>query len=275
MRSILGVLATAFTLTTAPQADACGRDTPCAVDEGQYFIAMPPDADGPVPALVYIHGFGGNGAGALRNSGMLNGFLDRGYAVIAPDGMPRQNGGGRSWGFHPDRPGPRDEIAFLDAVRDDAVARHALDPDRILLGGFSIGGSMTAYYACAQPTGFAAYVPTGGNFWRPHPEGPCNGPVRLLHTHGWTDGTVPLEGRVLRAGAFVQGDVFYAFQIWRQTNGCDQLRADRFITDGPYWRRAWDRCSDGSALELALFPGGHVIHPDWPDLVADWFESLP
>ena len=96
MRSILGVLATAFTLTTAPQADACGRDTPCAVDEGQYFIAMPPDADGPVPALVYIHGFGGNGAGALRNSGMLNGFLDRGYAVIAPDGMPRQNGGGRS-----------------------------------------------------------------------------------------------------------------------------------------------------------------------------------
>jgi len=263
-----------------PTAQGCSTGTACEVDGGAYYIALPDGAPDPQPpAVVFIHGFGGTGQGVFRNDGMVTRFLDRGYVLAAPSGMPRTRGNGSSWGFHPDRPGPRDEIAFLTAVRDDLIVRHAVDPDRILLAGFSIGGSMTAYLACAVPEAFAAYAPLGGNFWRPHPE-TCAGPVRLLHTHGWTDGTVPLEGRVLRGAdandpaALIQGDVFQSLTIWRQANGCTQLAADRFVTEGPFSRRAWDRCTPGSALEFALFPGGHVIPKAWPDLVADWFEGL-
>ena len=89
----------------------------------------------------------------------------------------------------------------------------------MVLGGFSIGGSMTSYLACAAPEAFDAYLPVSGGFWRPHPT-ECVGPVRLLHTHGWTDTTVPLEGCVVRVedindpNGFVQGDIFYTLGMW-------------------------------------------------------------
>ncbi|MEM6311008.1 MAG: PHB depolymerase family esterase [Pseudomonadota bacterium] len=263
---------------TSPAA-ACSRNTPCEVDNGEYVIALPDDDSSARPAIVFIHGWGGSGPGVFRNTGMVGTFTDRGYAVIAPQGLPRANGNGGSWAFHPDRPGRRDEIAFLTEVRDDAIARHGIDPDRIILAGFSIGGSMTAYLACAAPDTFAAYSPVGGNFWRPHPT-TCEGPVRMLHTHGWTDGTVPLEGRVLRGAdsrdpeALMQGDVFYALSLWRETNGCYQLKPDSYVTDGPFLMRKWSNCAPDSALEFALFPGGHVIPQGWATLTLDWFEGL-
>ncbi|MEM8592494.1 MAG: PHB depolymerase family esterase [Pseudomonadota bacterium] len=263
-------------------ASACSTTMACSVDEGEYFMAMPKDAtpDERHPAVVYLHGFGGSGSGVFRNTGMTSSFTDRGYVLAAPMGLLR-NGRARGWFFHPDRNGDRDEIAFLTAVRDDLVANHNVDPNRIILTGFSIGGSMTAYFACASPETFAAYTPLGGNFWRPHPEA-CEGPVRMFHTHGWRDGTVPLEGRYIRGqgldpddpNAFVQGDIFQAMQIWREANGCVNLKADSFATTGDYMRRAWDRCTPGSALELAIFPGGHVIPQGWADLTLDWFEGL-
>jgi len=266
-------------LSTVGTAAACSSDTPCSVEQGSYVISMPENATGPIPAVVFLHGFGGSGIGVMRISGMVSAFNDRGYAVVAPDGLKREGRNGRSWSFHPDRPPRRDEVSFLASIREDIISRHGVDADRVLLSGFSIGGSMTAYLACAAPETFAAYAPIGGNFWRPHPT-ECAGPVRMLHTHGWTDGTVPLEGRVLRGedsrdpNAFMQGDVFSALAIWRETNGCFQLRADTFVTKGPFLRRKWTRCTPGSALEFALFSGGHAIPKGWGPLAVDWFEGL-
>ena len=279
MYGILAVFSAVLLLLSAQTAEACSRTTPCELGERAYFVAIPEDRTGPLPAVVYIHGWGGSGDGALKNIGMVNGFLERGYAVISPNGVPRRGRNGRSWRFHPRSDGQADEIAFLADVRADAVERLGLDPNRILLAGFSIGGSMAAYTACHAPRSFSAYAPLGGNFWRPHPV-TCDGPVRMLHTHGWTDGTVPLEGRVVNGlpvddpDAFAQGDVFHALSIWRDANGCDNLKADRFVTDGPFWRRAWERCTPGSALEFAVFPGGHSVPREWPGLVVDWFEGL-
>lgn len=267
----------AFMLAGGPAA-ACSSSTACTVADGEYFLASP-EVEGLKPAVVYIHGFGGSGTGVFKNSGMVNGFLDRGYILAAPDGLSRPGMNGGSWSFHPQLSNGRDEISFIESVRDDLIANHGADPERIYLTGFSIGGSMTAYLACAKPEAFNGYAPLGGNFWRPHPES-CEGPVRMLHTHGWTDGTVPLEGRVLRgeglddANALIQGDIFHAMTIWRDANECDALKADRFVTEGDYLRRAWDRCAPGSALELAIFPGGHVIPRGWTTLITDWFEAL-
>ena len=278
MRASIWFGASALLTLSAP-ALACSATTPCTIEDRAYFIALPKDTTAAVSAVLYLHGWGGSGAGALRNSDMVEGYLERGYAVIAPDGRPRANGGGRSWAFHPASGRQAEDIAFLQKVRDDVLERFDLDPERLLLAGFSIGGSMVAYTACEAPESFAAYAPLGGNFWRPHPT-ECAGPVRMLHTHGWSDGTVPLEGRVVNQlpaddpNAFAQGDIFFALDLWRDTNGCRHLKPDRIELTGPFWRRAWERCTEGTALELALFPGGHVIPSEWPALVIDWFEGL-
>ncbi|MCV6596719.1 MAG: alpha/beta fold hydrolase [Mangrovicoccus sp.] len=257
-----------------PAMARCAEDLEavCQVETGRYHVALPDGQSGPVPAVLFLHGWGSNGANALGNAKIAAPILARGYALITPDGLPRSTGNGGTWSFHPDWPQARDEIAFFKEVIKDAAAQHGVDPAQVILTGFSIGGSMTAYAACQAPELFAAYAPLGGNFWRPHPES-CAGPVRMLHSHGWSDTVVPLEGRYLRDGQIAQGDIFAAMEIWRAANGCDALRADHFEMTDRYWRRKWDRCAPGSDLELALFPAGHIIPEDWPEMMLDWVEG--
>lgn len=271
------ILAGALTLLTCGSAEAgCGTGAgPCLIPMGQYHLALPPaGGSGPLPVVVFLHGAGGTGEAALRNTGMVEAVLGRGYAFLAADGMPREGRFGTGWYFHPDFPQDRDELAYLKQAVADAAARFDLDPDRVLMTGFSVGGSMVSYLACRDPLAFAAFAPVAGSFWRPHPAG-CTGPVRLFHTHGWRDVTVPLEGRTLGNGARQQGDVFHAMEIWRQTNGCTLMRPDDFPETGGFLRRRWAECSDGSALEFALHPGAHGVPKGWAPMVLDWFEALP
>lgn len=278
----LCALAALIVLLTATKAGAgCGPAAlPCALPSGAYRVELPSGDVALRPSVMFLHGYGGSGAGTMTNRGMVEALLARGHAVIAPDGSPMPGREGYTWSFRPDGGAGRDDIAFLGAVRDDAAARFGLDRSRMLLAGFSVGGSMVSYLACADPRAFAAYAPVSGGFWRPHPEA-CAGPVRLLHTHGWTDTTVPLEGRILRSRAagddrdLAQGDIFRTLEIWREANGCTAMRADAFVTQGPFWRRSWTRCTHGSALELALFPGDHRIPEGWSDMVLDWVSALP
>ena len=265
-----GALGLALLASTAI-ADCNGQSGPCRIANGTYHIVLPQGATGPLPAIFLLHGYGGEGEGSIRNHRMVDLMLSRGYAVIAPDGQPRTEGAGRTWDFIPGQPARRDEVAFLIAVADDAAAKYGLDRDQMLLAGFSIGGSMVSYVACQTPDAFAAYAPVAGSFWRPHPD-QCAGPMRLLHTHGTADTTVPLEGRQVAPG-MVQGNVFDAMVIFRAAMGCAETAADQVDTVGIYTISRWGHCADGARLDLALHGGSHGIPRGWAALAMDWFEE--
>lgn len=272
------IAALAFTLTTlaAAAAHACGGpDDACETPLGSYFVA-PPEAEGKDrAAVVFFHGGGGWGDRIFGiRAAMTEAFTTRGYVVLAPNGKKRPGGAfGPGWAFIPTLPPQRDDLAFINEVLADAVEKHGIDRDRVLMTGYSIGGSLVSYLACRDPGVAAAFAPVAGGFWNPPPQD-CAGPVRLLHTHGWRDQTVPLEGRPLRLDPLVeQGDVYATLARWRLENGCAKYRADRFVTDGPFWRRIWTHC-DAGALEFALHPGDHEVPADWPALAMDWFERL-
>ena len=265
---VIGMLATSPAL-----ADCGGADDPCALEGGTYHIAMPQSAEGPVSAFIYFHGAGASGAN-IREMAFAKALNARGYAVVAPNGLQRPDSRfGPGWSFRPESPAHRDELAFTRNLIADVAANHNVDPSRVILTGFSIGGSLVWYLACRDAEIAAGYAPYAGGFWRPLPTD-CDGPVKLLHTHGWRDQTVPLEGRPLRSGAIYQGDIFEGLARWREENGCELLRADVFDTEGRYWRRKWTSCAPGTALELALWPGGHVP-PDaeWAEMAADWVAA--
>lgn len=240
--------ALAAALLLAPAARACpGLDAPCTIagpfGAGEYRLALP-DGPGPFPAILALHGHGGFAAALAASPTIAGEWLARGWAVIAPQGMPRSAGApGGSWNSR-GAPQGRDDVAFLRAVAADAVTRAPLDPERIVAAGFSAGGMMTWRLACAAPSdappaepsaaprvappvaaaraaeapdraaaagapaggfrSFAAYIPVAGLLWRPLPA-TCAGPAPMLHIHGWTDPVVPIEGRALR-GASGGGD---------------------------------------------------------------------
>lgn len=265
-------LTTAAILTLIGQAGfaACAdREDMCETASGGYYIELP-DAENP-PLLVFLHGYGGSAKGILKNRNMVEPLLARGYAVMAPEGSDRN--GRQSWNFLPGWEG-RDETAFLTEVVQDASDRFGVDAEQTVLGGFSAGAFMVYYLACSAPDTFAAYVPVSGGFWRPQPES-CDGPVRMFHTHGWTDNVVPLEGRVLGGGRFHQGDIFAGLEVWRVANKCVDTKPSGFSVTGQFMRRYWSGCTDGSMLELALFPGGHSVPKGWADMMVDWYEGLP
>ncbi|WP_135502620.1 alpha/beta hydrolase family esterase [Roseovarius aestuariivivens] len=265
-------LAICLLITSGPVHAACGTpDRACELPGGSYHAALPATPGG-APVVLFLHGHGSSGRNAISLARMVSPLTARGYAVLAPDALPRDpdGDGPRSWNFYPGMTG-RDEARFFEDLLSDAATRFGIDPARVLLAGFSAGGFMVNYLACATPQSFAAYAPVAGGFWRPHPE-TCTGPVRLFHTHGWRDETVPLEGR--RLGSFHQGDIFAGLEVWRAANTCPDQKPTGFGETGPFLRRAWQGCAAESALELALFPGGHTVPDGWADMVADWFEAL-
>lgn len=267
-----GLIALLFAaLAAASRADDCGgADTPCEIEGGVYHYA--PAAGPNPPAFLFLHGFGGTGKGILRNQVLVGGITARGYAVIAPQGLPFREGmRGGSWNSFasPDR---RDDVAFLKAVADDAARRHGVDRDRILLAGFSGGGMMTWRIACDAPDSFTAYAPIAGLLWRPLPE-LCTGPFRMLHTHGWSDQVVPLEGRSVANGALTQGDLFAGLALLRETLECASDAPDDFAQSGPFLIRRWTQCAPNAGLTLALHTGGHAIPKGWAGLTLDWFET--
>lgn len=268
---------TALALLLSGVADAaqaaCGDDpAPCLLGDGEYHVVLPEHTSAATPMVLFLHGAGSSGARTLGNTGLVNSLLARGYAIVAPTaGRHFGSGDGYSWNFFPGWDG-RDETRFLKQVAQDAATRFDLNRGQTLLAGFSAGGFMVNYLACAEPDAFAAYAPVAGGFWRPHPT-ECAGPVRLFHTHGWRDSTVPLEGRILGSYQLQQGDIFAGLEIWRAANLCPDEKPTHFSETGPFLRRAWTECASDSALEFALHPGGHSVPVGWADMVLDWFED--
>jgi len=253
-----------------PVASACAYE----IGSGSY-VARLPDGAGPFPAVVFLHGVGGTGEQTMRDVDLVENVVKRGYVFIAPTGQPRTLG--RSGGTWNSRArfgaGERDDVAFLASVFDDAALRLDVDRGQILLGGFSNGAMMVWRMACDAPATAAAYAPVSGLLWRPLPDS-CAGPAKLLHTHGWTDEVVPMEGRSIRNGAAVQGNLFVGLKLLRDAFGCAFDQPDEaWLRDG-FWRRAWTACAPGARLEFALHPGGHLIPKGWMDLALDWFESV-
>lgn len=249
-------------------AQACGgADTPCLLENGSYHLAMP---DTPAIGLVmHLHGGGGTGRGML-SSGLATEALARGYVVIAPNGEHPENQWTRDWSVRANGMSfDRDDVVFLTDVLADARARTGLAEAPLLLAGFSRGGSMVWDMACLRPDFADAYAPMAGAFWDDLPDA-CAGPVRLFHTHGWGDRTVPLEGRSF--GEVVQGDVWASLFVLRQTNSCGNRQPESSDVVEGHWLRYWTDC-DAGEITLLLHQGGHGAPQGWPTIVMDWFEA--
>ena len=259
---------------SAGAAPSCGPpDLPCRLDQGAYHIALPAAVTG-APAVLWLHGFGRSGKQVLANAQVAGPIIARGYALIAPDGQPFTGDTGNfDWGVNDGHRWARDDIAFMKAVLTDAMERFGLDRSRVLVAGFSRGGSMVWDLACRAPRIAAGFAAVSGAFWEPMFE-TCAGPVHLLHTHGFSDRLVPLEGRQVTFHGihFTQGNVYKGLEIWRRIDGC-RGGASRIETTVSLWRKTWDRCDHGS-LTLQLTPGGHAIPAGSVDGALDWFEAL-
>ena len=239
----------------APAAQACGADSDCTVGDRTYRISLPEGVTTPVGAVIWAHGYRGSAEGAMRNRSLIGMAHAQGLAFIAAQGIEG------TWDL-PNGPRTMDstgaaEFAYFEAVIADAVARHGIDPDKLVMSGFSSGGMMVWNLACARPDLFAGFVPISGTYWLGPPE-TCARPVAsIVHIHGDDDATVPVDGR--RIGKTRQGKVSDALEMYALHG-----------VFGPETRKdtAMLHCSEratigGDVLDFCLFSGGHSFRTEY------------
>jgi predicted peptidase len=151
------------------------------------------DAQRQWPLIVFLHGSGERGFDARRltSSGLpqiLQERSDLPFVVVSPQLPP-----GEAW---------NDKGALINGLVDWVAAQYAIDPQRVYLTGFSLGGFGTWALGLGSPQRFAALVPVAGGWESGSDAVPSNicdlasKPIWVFH--GAQDETVkPLQSEVL------------------------------------------------------------------------------
>ncbi|WP_020650514.1 alpha/beta hydrolase family esterase [Solimonas variicoloris] len=225
----------------------------------QVIYVAPDTASGPstpAPAIVMLHYATGTPSDFLNVTRIAELSARTGAWIIAPAAEQRR------WNDDPARDGA-DDVGFLAALIEQAVAQRPLDARRIYMAGMSNGGFMTTRFACEHPELIAAAASVAAGMRRTAAAdcAPARA-VPLLLMHGTDDRIVPYDGN----------DEFVAesslFSSWSQRSGCIAGAAlyetlPDLIDDGTTTTDAVaEGCTRGGTRLYTIGGGGHTW-PQW------------
>ncbi len=244
----------------------------------------PAPANGTVqPLLVLLHARETNiePMANLTRVGRL--VRDHGITVILPEAIDgRFNDDPLT---PPSPPGQRplmDDVAFIGALVDDAIANHGADPAKVFIAGYSNGGFMSQRMICEQPERFAGLgsVASSLRFGLENNCPAAPNAMTKVFIHGTDDEVVLYQGLPYRDDIIVDGETtnnaLIAYrsapataQFWASRNGCSgPLREtpipNRLPTDGDGTTVDYLRfnCASGipPVITYRVNGGGHT----WP-----------
>jgi polyhydroxybutyrate depolymerase len=264
----------------AARADAA-TDSSQTIDVGgvarQYLVHVPLSYDRARPAslVLVFHGGGGEAAGMERISGM-NEVSDRhGFIAVYPQGVDRQWKDGRDVPARGSGASltEMDDVTFIAALISALESKYRIDPKRIYATGISNGAIFSLRLACDLGSEIAAIAPVAGSIPADFQD-TCKGqPVSVMMINGTDDKLVPFRGGKV-GGPFVgQGYVVPVAQTvssWVSTDGCAPVSRsfalpDADPNDGTTTAvQSFDRCRNGTAVQLYTISGGGHTWPDGP-----------
>jgi phospholipase/carboxylesterase len=166
-----------------------------AVRSGAYFLPSGYDK-GPLPLLVAIHGTGSNGASMVA---VFHEEADkRRFFIVAPDSRVTPDGQ-YSWEVGDHAGEVTDDYVHVESCVAElrAMPGVQIDPEHVLILGFSGGGSMAPYVATNEEQYTAFAVLHGGVF----AGGLGTRLVRGWMSTGLADAIWPVAGVAMAAGA--------------------------------------------------------------------------
>lgn len=195
-----------------------------------WSLAVPP---GPAPKkgrplLIALHGVDGHGTD-MRNLGFEPLSASSGFLVAYPDAWEGSWNDGRSGVVSVAHQQHIDDVGFLQALIDQAVAEAGADAHRVALLGFSNGAMMASRFACEAGTSLAAVALASG-------AGPedlrtrCNpaAPLPVAVVFGTGDTVVPYRGGpIARHSGVSRGSgaaVETVLDIWLKRDGCTSTK---------------------------------------------------
>ena len=207
--------------------------------EMRYAISLPPEyaeaPDAPRPLVLALHP---GGRSVYYGSWFMQSIVepalrDWDAVIVAPD-VPA-----RSWSV------PESERAVL-ALLADVTARHAIDPDRVLVTGFSMGGAGTWYLAARNPDLFTGAIAVAARPAADRLDSFGQIPVYLIHSPD--DEVVPYEP--VEAAALELGERGSTVELLRLP-GATHYDMGAYVgpirRGGEWIRERWDETAGGPA----------------------------
>lgn len=234
-----------------------------------YFVPGDPPP-GPLPLVLALHGGGGSAdqiagltGGAAPWAVLMEVAEREGFLVVYPDGVDQQWNDCRG-----DSPptGDADDVGFLGAVIDWAVANLDADPARLFATGVSNGGMMTLRLGHELGQRLAAIAPVVANRAADDECLAPTGPLPILVIDGTADPIVPWGGGEIGVDRGTVLSVRDTVLYWALVDGCSGPASFEELPDpdaGDESRitvASVTACAEGAEVRLyAVIGGGHSL----------------
>ena len=260
-----------------------------------YLLANPaPKVDHRIPLVILLHGHTGTakqllgqGVGAAPLSLWLEIGAHDDVVVIAPDGA-RGNDDQQGWNdCRSDAvSNPRtDDVGFIAALIDRAVAENNVDPKRVYVMGMSNGAMMALRLAVEMPQKLAAVAAVGGSMAAKSQCKAASGKISVLMISGDADPFVPYRGGSVRLYAQKsRGTVIPVEDAVRSWRVLDGLAAQASVTrdfpkldssDKTYARlRTWGGDPKRYQVELIRIEGGGHVEPSIRQRIGTLYRTV-
>ncbi len=260
------------------------------LSDRSYALNVPAsyDVNTPIPLVILLHGFGGNGDQILGYWRFAAAAERHGFVVVYPNGERDSSSGRPFWnatdaccGFER---GNVDDVRYLSLLIDDVETKYNIDPKRIYVSGHSNGGFMSHRMACDRSNRIAAIVALAGVSWKDPDQCQAREPVSVLQVHGDLDTAISYNGGFNGGVAYPSAED--TVTDWADSNGCTGMlvdtgmskNVDSFLSGKETQVQSYTDCPTGGAVELwTITRGVHspTFDDNWPDLVWEFMKSHP
>ncbi|HNW69017.1 MAG TPA: T9SS type A sorting domain-containing protein [Bacteroidales bacterium] len=186
---------------------------------------------------------------------MVSAYLGAGYGTAWNSGAGMYVSG-FGW-YYPNS--SVNDIGFINALVDTARANYSIDPSRVYLCGFSMGGFMTERMALQSNVSFAAFASMSGTIGAGITTLNPGRAVPIAHFHGTADSTVYYTGNQFGI------DPDSMINFWVSNNACNSVPDSTGFTDAVADGITVDKFSytgsgiDNEVLFYRMNGAGHTV----------------
>jgi polyhydroxybutyrate depolymerase len=222
-----------------------------AVIEGvsrYLLIHRPASATTRAPLVIALHGNGAKPDAMVYQTGLTTPADQRGFIVAYPAGEDRE------WGIQLADPLFRRDGELLSGLVDTLVGDGCVDPERVVLAGFSLGGISAHTIACTDSARFHIIVAVSAR----DVSEPCapTRPVTFVAYNGVLDNVIPYEGGSRMGWKLSSAEGWAA--AWAARDGCSSGPVTTLTNDRAD-RLEWRGCR-APVVFYRIKQGYHV----WP-----------
>ena len=188
------VTALAFVLSAPSYAGTFLQTAKLAGMTREWLVHTPPNykRGNPLPLVILYHGQNGSPQ-VIEGKSHLDYLADRmEFIVVYPEGV---EGTWASRSFTKADAAGVDDVVFTEALLDNVELKYSIDPQHVVLAGFSVGARMVNLLGCRLADRVVGIVAVSGTLMADLAAG-CqpSHPLTVIEFHGSTDPFIPMQG---------------------------------------------------------------------------------